>query len=127
MKFNFRLLTFALLLSTGCTHRAKPAKTAFTMPWQNVSNGVAELVGHHARFTEFKKFQEVSSEPERLQTFDAVEKIIGNRQTSSDQRSEHVNWFTSSASVWHYVFECQFSAIFFLDRSGHVQHAILLG
>ena len=126
VKRSIPILAFSALI-VGCAHHTQPHHVEFTPPWRTVADGVASLAEHHAPRSTFERFRESSTPPARLRTFAAVERATGRRVYSPAERAQQRQWFSSAVSVWHYTFECQYSGVLFLDASGRVQHALLLG
>jgi hypothetical protein len=118
------------ILLSGCVHHTPPAKPIeVEYPWQTVAKGVADLVEQHAERSAFDRFADTSAPPKRLHAFSEVERIAEEHglALSEAERMQKKQWFESSAAVWYYTFESQFSGVLFCDASGKVRHALLFG
>jgi hypothetical protein len=114
-------------LISGCAHKPITQEPPFTPPSQVVSHGVAGLVDQQAELSAFDRYRESSVGPVKLRKFESVARITADYEFAATDIAEHREWFRSSLSVWHYTFECQYSGILFVDKTGRVRHAILLG
>ena len=126
MKIALPLLTSIALLA-GCAHEKPILNGKVNPPWRTVGDGVSALVDQHAEVAAFERFRDIQIPAERLDTFASIQQITSEISYSAKEREEQKEWFRSAISVWHYTFECQFEAILFIDATGRVQHAMLLG